>query len=127
MDSLFNRPTYFSNIGNTTRAGNKVDTLRVLRVDRVFHISKRIFNGVEMLERRRDINLPKYMGNPILGSLDIQEMNLRDRISTSKFNSRHFPGHMKGLEALISTINIIFKNLKKMRFLMLKVVIMRDS
>lgn len=67
------------------------------------------------------------MGNPICGPLNKHEMNLGYRINMSSFNSRFFTDSLKGLEALSSHVPIIPKNSKEMRFLLLKVVIIRDS
>ena len=127
INHMFNRLTSFSNVRDTIGARNKVDPFRVLRVDRVLNVSKRIFYGIERFESRRDITLLNNMGNPIHRSLDIHGMNLRDRIRTSGFNPRCFANPVKGLEALRSPIPIIFKNFNKMRFLLLEVVVIRYS
>lgn len=99
LNPLFNRPTCFPNIGDTIGARNKVDSFRAFRINRVLNRSRRILNVIKRFEWSRDINLPKNMGNPIRGSMDIWEMNLKNRIHTSGFNSRRFASFVKGLEA----------------------------
>lgn len=115
-DSLLNRPTCLCNVGDTTGAGNKVNPFRFLRVNRVLNGSKGNFNGIERFEWRRDITHLKNMGNPICGSLDIREMNLRDRIRISRFNPRCFFGSEKGLEVQRSVVPIIFKTSRRWDF-----------
>jgi len=99
----------------------------LLRIDRVLGISKRIFNGISRMEGGRDISMLKNMGYLILGSLDILEINLRNTMRRSKFNFLLFFGFAKSLKAKGFAIPIVFKKLKKIRLILIKMVTMRDS